>query len=805
MRSIVRDLFDAARALRRSPASSFLVVAVLALAIGATATLWTAVEAVVLRPLPFPAPERLVVVADLRDGERWTTSPSNFTDYRREVPSLNALAAYGEGSYALVDGEGPAEQIPGAEVTADFFAALGARATLGRTLGAADDDQPVVVLGETLWRRRFAGDPEIVGQVIRVDGAARTVVGILAAESTYPLGAELWVPLAFSEEVVSTQRGAHWLRTVGRLAPGTDLARANAELAAVGNRLAGEYPRTNEGMSAIADLLHERLVRHARPTLWLLLGAVALALLAACANLASLTLARALARAPELALRASLGGSPARLGRSLLAECLLLGLAGAALGSVLAIAALEAMPRWAGEMPRLAGARFDAGTAIAAGLLAGLCGLLLGIAPAAFALRRDPAEALRAAGRSVAGARGAGRVRSALVVATTLMALILVAGAVLLERSYRRLSEVQLGFEPTGRLAFSLALPDSAYPRPEDNARFTDDLLARVRRLPGVESAGATFGQPLGNFRFSMSIRQLDGRELAEDADQPSMQIRIVSADYLATLGVPLRAGRAFGAADRHGAPSVVIVSESAARRLLAGADPLGHTLEISSDMRLGRGRLAGEIVGVVGDVRDRSPAEDAQPTVYFVHDQYPVGFLTFVVAADVARLSGLVAPIRDAVAALDAELPIFRLRTFEQLLADVLAAQRLLARLLSGFALAAALFAALGLFGVLQQTVAERRRELAIRSALGAEPAAIQRDLLGRALALTGAGIALGLAAALPLSRFLRGLLYELSPTDPATLAAASGVLFATALAAAWAPARRAGRIDPLTALREE
>ena len=811
MRELIQDVRHALRALRRAPVVTGITVAVLAVAIGATATLWQALDAAVLRPLPYPESERLARVFDLHDGAPWTVSPSNFVDYRDQAKSFSSMAAFSEDSFALSGVEGAAEQVSGAYVTAEFFRTLRLEAMRGRTLGPADDERKVAVLSDELWRRRYGSDPGIVGRTIRVDGEAREVVGVLPPDRDYPFGSRLWVPLAFSEETLRTQRGAHWLGVIARLAPGATLATGDAEVRGIGERLAKEYPRTNDKGAALARSLRDWTVRDSRATLGLIFGAVVLALLAACANLASLSLARTVSRGRELALKSSLGAGSRRLARGLLVENLLLALAGAGAGSALAGAAVRQLPTLL-DLPRLEGLQLDRAGVLALAALAGVAGLLVGIAPASFALRRDPAEVMRATGTTIAGARGAGRVRRLLVVATTALALMLVAGSLLVVRSYRRVAAVSPGFEAAGRLLFSVSLPSSDYATPEANAAFAAELERRLEALPGVEGVGAEFGQPFTGFSYSISLRQLDGRLLegpsgAQSAyeQRRSPQIRFVTPGYFDAMGIPLRGGRRFTADDRYGAPNVVVASESGARLVFEGENPIGHTLEIGTTNRLGRGHIGGEVVGVVGDVREQQLDDEPWPILYFVQDQFPVGFLTFVVRAAPERLPGLVASIRAAVTELDADLPIFRVRTMEELVRESLATRRSVTRLLAGFALVATILAALGLFGVLTQTVTEQRRELAVRSALGATPHALAMQVLRSAGLLAGVGIVAGLAAVLPLSRYLASVLYQLSPTDPPSLAAAAVVLFAVALTAGWLPARRVLQLDPIAALRED
>jgi putative ABC transport system permease protein len=457
-------------------------------------------------------------------------------------------------------------------------------------------------------------------------------------------------------------------------------------------------------------------------------------------------------------------------------------------------------------MPRLAEARLDLGVALVVAALAGLCGLATGMLPALHALRRSPLEALHAGARGVAGNRVADRARRGLVVATTALAFLLLAGATLVVRSWNRVAAADTGLETAGRLTFGLGIPDGKYTTPEQTGAFVAAVVERLRTLPGVEHAAAAFGQPFGDFSYSITLTARDGVPFDPDAnDAPSAEIRVVTPDWFAAMGVPLRQGRTFTAADRHGATPVVIASETAVRRLLGGGDALGRTLELGTSLSLGRGRIGGEVVGVVGDVRDQRLEEEPRPIVYFVHDQQPVGFVHLVLAAAPERLAALVEPARRAVAEIDPDVPVYRVRTLDELLAAVTASRAFVARLLSGFAVAATALAAVGLFGVLAAAVAERRRELAVRGALGATPRRLVASVVNRAAALFALGMALGALVGLPLRRVLESQLYELSASDPRALVSAAALLGAVALAAAWAPARRAGRVDPMAVLREE
>lgn len=807
MTRLLTDLRSATRSLRRSPAYAATVIAILAIALGATALVWTAFDAVVLRPLPFSKPGELTVVYDANRGRPMPLSPPNFLDLRREAKSYESMAAFAENSLALSGREGAAEQLSGALVSSDFFRTLGVTAAHGRLLGSVDEgtDPISVVLGHGLWTRRYGADPEVVGRTVKVDGRTCVVVGVLAPGLEWPLGAELWLPLTLDEASIAGQRGAHYLRGLGRLRPGISPETAQAELEALAARLAKEFPRTNEGVSAYTRPLAEHFVRRARPTMLLMVGAVLLALAAACANLASVALARATSRAREVAVRASLGAPRGRLVREQFLESIVLALGGALLGCLLAAASVRSLPSWAGDLPRLQEARLDLGAALLAASLAGLCGLAIGLVPALHALRRDPAEALHAAGRGVAGHRAAGRTRRALVVTTTALAFVLIAGAALTLRSWNRVSSVDPGLDPAGKLTFGLGIPDGKYATAEATSSFVARLLERLEQLPGVTRAVAQFGQPYGDFRYAYTVSKIDGAELPDAGDDLTAAVRVVTPGYFETLGIPLVSGRTFTAADRHGAPPVVIASEAAVARLLADRPAVGRTLELGGSFWDERGNLGGEVVGVVGDVREHALDEAPEPVVYFVFDQAPSPGVTVTLATEPERTGALIEPARRVVADLDPDVPMHRVRTLEALIAESMAQRALVARLLTGFGAATTLLAAIGLFGVLAAAVADRRRELAVRGSLGATPGELVAIVVRQAALLDGLGLALGLGLAVPMARFLAGQLYEIEPGDPRTLAAAALALLVVSALSTWIPARRAASVDPASVLREE
>lgn len=807
--SLRQDLSYALRQLQRSPGFVAVAVLTLALGIGANAAIFSVVDGALLRPLPYPDAGRIVRVYEARDRGRWTMSPPNFVDFRDGSHSFAALGAFTETSYALTD-EGPAEQVQAAAVTPAFFAALGVRPRLGRPFTAAEGEPgagDAVVLSHGLWEDRFGGKPGVVGRTIHLDGRARRVVGVMPRGFGYPGGARAWTPLSFTSEELTTQRGAHYLGVVGRLRHGVSLDRARADLDGVAAGLAERYPSHDRGMRAAVTSLRESLVGNVRPALLILLGAAGLVLLIACVNVVNLLLVRASHRRAEFAIRNALGAGRWRLARGFMTESLLVGLTGGALGSALALAARPALAAArAADIPGLTGVTVDARVVLFVLTASVLTGLALGILPA---LRLSSAnglgEDLRSGGRGSSEGRRASRSHAVLIVAQMALAVALLVGAGLLLRSLWALQRTDPGFQPRGVLTFSVSLPHTRYGTPEEQARFVDAFLARIRSLPSVQAAGATQVLPLSGDRYRISIHSVDSREWSnEEQDRWSPQIRVVTDGYLSAMGIPVHSGRRFGPADGPDAPGAVLLSESAARRLFPGRPATGHTITIGTTFGLGRGRAGGQVVGVVGDVRSAALSEPPAPTLYLADRQYPMDFMTYAIRTGGEPMA-LVGAIRARLARLDPDLPMFQVRPLRDLVSDSAARARLYALLLGTFASLALLLAAVGMYGVMAYAVTRRTPEFGVRIALGARARDIARLVLGRGLALTAAGASLGLVGALAASRTLSGLLYGVGSTDIATLLTVPAVLAVVGLAACLLPARRATHTDPMTVLREE
>lgn len=811
---IWQDLKHALRALRRKPGFTTVTVLTLAIGIGGTTAIFGAVNAVLLRPLPFPAPDQLVRVfkTSVKQPDRvgGTVSPPDYTDWRRDNQVFTELAAYDSDSIAIT-GHGAAEVVQIGEVTGGFFAVFGTPPLIGRTLETGDDPmgaRDVVVLSHGLWLRRFGGDLRIVGQQVSLDGVPREVIGVMPRGFEFPLRSELWIPLRFSARDLETQRGAHYIEVVGRLRPTVTIDAARADMRSIAARLAQEFPRTNRDNSASVHPLRESLVGNIRQSMFVLLGAVGLVLLIVCVNVASLVLVRGIGRGRELAVRVAVGAGRASLVRGLLVESLCLGLVGGAAGLVLAYwatGAIAALDPSIG-VPLLNQTRLDGVVAAFAFGVAVLAAVLFGTLPAwqATALG-DVVTRIREEGGSTTADPKRQRTRSVLIVAETTLAVVLLVGAGLLARSFTRMLSVDPGFSAEAVQTFSIGLPDSRYSQPQQRAEFMDTLLSRIALQPNVESVGATMILPLTGGRYGISTATRDGVTLSDDEqDRLTFQIRIVTPDYFKTMQVPVTRGRGFTTADRIGSEPVVMLNATGAARMWPDADPLGRHLEIGTGFGMGRGRTGGTVVGVAGDVLEYGPAAPAPPTLFLAYAQWPVNGMA-VVAKGRQAPAALIEPLRSILLDLDPDVAMFAVRSMPQIQDIAMAQRRLYLVLIGCFATTALLLAALGLYGVLAYAVGQRTREIGIRLALGANRAEVLRMVMAHAGRLALAGVGIGLVAALLASRLLRAQLFEVAPTDTATYVLVATGLLIVSLLASWIPARRASRIDPMTALRQD
>ena len=804
LEELAHDARHALRQLRAAPGFTAVALLTLALGIGANTAIFSVVRGVVLRPLPYAEPERVVRVFETtRAGERSAVSPTNFADWRDQARSFAGLAAITGGDATLTRAGAEPLVVEQQWATAELFAVLGTRPIVGRVFAPGDDRvgaPRIAVLGEGLWRRAFGADPGVVGRTVTIDGEPYDVVGVVPAGAGFPVQGELWTPLELDPAELPTMRGAHYLRVVGRLAPGATVESAAAEMRAIGARLAQQYPRWNEGEGADVAGARDAMVGEVRTPLLVLLAAVGLVLLVACANVANLLLARGVGRAGEMAVRAALGAGRGRLARQLLTESAVLALLGGLLGTAVAVGLTRLFVRYAPtDLPRLAEVRVD-GTVLAVALLTVVVvGALAGVGPALQSGRVGLDRALREGGRGGVG-RGGLRVVDGIAAAEMALAVMLLVGAGLLVRSFDRLRQVDPGFVPEQALSFTVTLPEATYESPDRQRRFAEALVARVGALPGARSAGATFLLPLAGGYYGLSVETLDDQPVTIEP-QPSAQIRTATPGFFAAMGIRLVQGRGITAADRAGAPPVVVVNETAARRLFPDGRAIGRRITLGT--KRDGVPFGGEIVGIVGDVRQRGLDADALPEVYASHDQWPFRDLAVVVraAGDPAALaSGVRAIVRD----LDPNLPVSTLATLEEVVGASVARPRFYMLLLGGFAAAALLLAAIGVYGVISYAVGRRTREIGVRLALGATSGRVLREVVGRGLALATIGLVVGGAGALVVTRLLRSLLFGVGATDPVAFAGAALLLVAVAVGAAIVPARRAARVSPIAAMRE-
>jgi putative ABC transport system permease protein len=800
MDQLVRDLKLSLRLLRRRAGFSLTAIAILALAIGANSAIFSVLEGVLLREPPFREPSRLVLVWEkntVRNRERNVVGPYNFVRWRERARSFADVAAFSPWQ-ANVTGTGSPERLEVGAATGNLFALLGVPALVGRTLDDGDSKPgapEVVVLSEGYWRRRFAADPGVLGRPLTVNGTPRTIVGVMPQALQVPPGASAWLPLTIDEEL----RGARgrWMIVVARLAPQVHLAQARDEMTRLAADLVRENPDFNSGWSASVYPMHADLVREVRPALVVLMAAVGLLLLVACANVANLLLARAVSRQREVAIRSSLGATPWVMVRQLLTESAVLGVLGGVAGLVLGAWVLQGLLAMLPAEVRLLThiglnptvVAFTAGVSL-------LTAVLFGLVPALQQARPSLVPSLKEGG----GVRGAGhgqrRLKNALVVSEVALSLVLTAGSALLLKSFWNLTRVDPGFDPRGVLAVRVDLP-RAYQEPARQRAFYRDAVDRLARLPGVEAAGGMSWMPLGR-GSATSFRVLD-RPVPEKGREPVADVRIVTPGVLKALGIPLRAGRDFRADDVADRPRVVIVNRALADEFWPGRDPLGQRIAMSWG-----DDLEAEVVGVVGDVRFTALDTPARAALYWPVEQLPNGFMTLMVRTQ-GKPEALAGAVRAELAAIDPELPPGPFRTLDEVVAGSLERQRFLLNLLAAFAVLALVLAAAGIYGVLSYSVQERVPEVGVRLAVGASPWDIVRLILRDGLRLGAIGIAVGLAAAIAGAGALQDLLFQVHPRDPLALLGVAGVLLAATAVAAWLPARRAGRVSPTQALRAE
>jgi putative ABC transport system permease protein len=807
MTELARDLRYGARILVKNRSFTIVAITALALGIGANTVIFSIISGVLLRPLPYRDADRLMVVEEKHDQATSAVTYATFLDLASRSHSFDQIGAYRDWTFNIA-GEGDPEQVEGALVSEGLLRALAAQPVLGRVF-LPEDDRPgaadAVILGYGLWQRRFASDPSIVGKTLKVNGASLTVAGVMPPGLQFPGKAELWTPLVAAGRFGQNRR-SHLLKVVGRLKRSVTQEQAQTELSAVANAIDGQNPGVDPGLELSSIGLQTRLVARVRPALIVLLAAVGFILLIACANVANLQLARAAARQKEIAIRTALGAGRARIVRQLLTESLILALGGGVGGLALAEWGLTLIvglaPR---DVPRLAEAGID-GTVLVFTLLASIAsGVLFGLAPA-LRVSSDLQSVLKEGGRGSAGSGGQ-RLRSALVVGEVAMSLMLLIGSGLLINSFLRLLKVNMGFEPANLLTMQLFLSPSKYAESQPKTALAiQSILERVNALPGVASAGIVNTLPItGGPSTDFTI---EGRpELTQN--EPDADIRITDANYFRAMGIPLLRGRWFTDEDRPGAPRAMVINQTMARRYWPDEDPIGQRVTM-----LDWGDpMTGQVIGVVGDIKANGLETETEPMIYWHYSQFPSLFNRLVVRPITASsqraitppMADLVSAIKSEVSAVDRDQPISSVMTMEQVLADSYAPRRFYLVLMGIFASLALALATVGIYGVMSYMVTQRTHEIGVRMALGAQSRVVVGLFLRQGALLTLAGIAIGLAGSLAVLRMISSLLFGVTSSDPATFAVVSLLLGAVALLACFLPARRATKVDPISALRYE
>jgi putative ABC transport system permease protein len=821
MENLLHDIRYSIRMLRKSPGFTAVATLTLALGIGANSAIFSVVNAVLLRPLPFKDPERLVRIWGKFEKEgipkNWISEPE-LIDLNQMSESFEDIAAYQASGVNLTGNQDPV-RVNAAFVNASLFPVLGINAKLGRTF-SQDEDQPgqnkVALLSHNLWLGRFGSEPDIVGKTIGISGESYTVIGVMPDGFQFPDQDDIWVPLAV-DKAKPENRGSHSLEVVARLKPGFTPEQAGVELSNIAATLQERYPQNypqDGGWGLFFVPMLDELVGKLRPALWVLLGAVGFVLLIACVNVANLLLARAGAREKEFAVRAALGAGRGRLVRQLITESLLLALIGSALGLALAWTCIKVFVGFGPpDIPRLSEIGLDWRVAGFSLFMSIVTGLVFGLAPALQASKPDLQDALKEGGRGSTGGRH--RLRNVLVVSEVAIALVLLVGAGLMIKSFSRLLDLDLGFRSEKILTMRLSLPDPKYKEDAQQAAFYRQLLERVRALPGVESAGVISNLPLSG-SYSSGTTAVEHADVEEglrsfkgipyiEADR-----RSVSADYFSTLGIALKEGRLLTEADNETAPPVAVVDEMFQRRFWPKGSAVGKRFVARFDD--GKDIQWGQIVGVVAHVKhygidkvkQYGLAHEGREQVYFPYPQRPQSRMYLAVRTSLAPLS-LATAVRGEVLALDKDQPIYEVKSMEQLVSNSLAERQLNMVLLAGFSGIALVLAAVGIYGVMSYSVTQRTHEMGIRMALGAKQSNVLSLVIRQGMTLALLGVGAGLAGAFALTRLMASLLYGVSTTDPLTFAAISVILTGTALAACFVPARRATKVDPMVALRYE
>jgi predicted permease len=805
-----RDLRYAGRTLRREPSFTLVVIATLALGIGASTAIFSVCNAILLKPLPYPQPDRLVMLWEQgRNTPPSRVSAANFVDWRAQSHSFGQMAAINPSVDYVLTGRGEPQRLAGAAVSADFFSLLGTQMGAGRYFSRGEDEpggSHVAILSYGAWFRTFGGRPEAIGTPIVLNDDSYTVLGVLPRDfelvgkpSDFEAhgGIDVWTPLALGKPE-PWKRGTHPLRVFGRLKPGVNPAQAQAEMNLIGSNLARLYPQNNRDKGITVVGLAEQMRNPVRTAVTTLMIAVGLMLMIASANIGNLMLSRAAGRQKEIALRHALGAGRGRIARQLLIESILLAGIGGIAGLLLAVAAVRGIQPWLpADLPRSSAIGIDTAAILFVGAVSLVAGLIFGLAPLSQIRQVTANVSLQDGTRIIGGVQH--RIRSVLAVGQMAFSLMLLIGAGLMAKSFHALMSVSPGFRTEHILTADLSLPQSHYRDARKIATFQRELLERIRSGPGVQSAGLTANLPLSGSDNTWSF-DIEGRgPWPRDVD-PTAKYRVVTPGYFETLAIPMVEGRAFAAGDSEDAPLVVIVNQAMARNWWPGANPIGHRL-------LFHGRPVWRtVIGVVGNVRHGGLDDTAQPEIYVPFSQMAnlqlPSTLVLRTATDPTALSGLV---RQAVRAVDPNLPVDRIQTMQQVVSASVGEPRFRTTLVGAFALMALIIASIGIYGVVSYGVSQRTREFGVRIAMGATANDVLSMVLRRALFLIGSGLALGLLGSAALTRSISGLLYDVKPLDGATFVGVPLLLCIVALLASYVPARRATDVDPIIALKHE
>jgi predicted permease len=817
MEMLLQDLRYGLRTLWRNPGFTAVAVIVLALGIGVNSVIFSVVNGVLLKPLNIKDPERLVFLSENRTqvkDSNSTVAPSNFNAWRERSHLFEGMAAFA-GQNLNLTGSGLPEQLSGATISTNFFSLLPAKPALGRDFQTGEDKPDsslVVILGYNLWQRRFNSDPGVIGREITLNGNAYKIIGVMPRGFDFPANAELWTPMVITDEGVGGM-GGRILNVMARLKPDATIAQVTAEMNSIAEGLAAENPGFNAGWGVAIVPVHEAVVRNVRRTLLVLWGAVGFVLLIACANVANLLLTRASVRRREIAIRVAMGASRSRIIRQLLTESVLLALIGGALGLLLALWGIDALVALGpNSIPRVDEIGIDRWVLGYTLIISLLTGLLFGLVPALQVSKPNLNELLKEGVRSSPASFGRNPVRSLLVVAEVALSLVLLISAGLMIRSFVRLQNVNPGFDPKNVVTMQVNLPEARYGDDPKVANFYRQVFERIKALPGVVHVGATHALPWSG-NSSMRYFYAEGQPLPPPGreDDYNLNYRVVSPGYFDAMGIPILKGRDFSDDDSVQSDAVAVVNQMLAARLWPNDDPLGKRIR---QYRTGREDAWFRVVGVVGNVRHYWLGDVTQPEIYFSYTQTPLlksttierhrRFMQIVVRTSSDPLS-IVAGVRREVAGIDSELPLYNIKTMEERLGFSLVGPRFNTTLMGIFAVVALILAAVGLYGVMSYAVVQRTHEIGIRMALGASQRDVLTFILRQGMTLVGVGVGAGLVAASLLTYMISTLLYEVSPTDPATFTGVSLLLIVVAFFACYIPARRATRVEPLVALRYE